>query len=385
LISVSITGIRAVLIQGNKFTLGEVNDGYPRNNGITHCCTECGFESLLEMRQTMEEERIERIEMHRQMDDLMKTVCAIVERSAQHDSHMDDASTLHGDGPQQYNGVRTREEHSRNMEVTVFNGENVFGWTNQVERHFQSKEMNDAEKLQAVMVAMEGKALTWYKWWKFCAQNPTWDDFKSAVIQRFQPSMLHSPFELLLNLQQTGTVEEYREQFELYAGPLKHTEPAYLKVIFLNGLKEGIRAELKLHPLERLSEMMDYAQMIDGKSITVNEGSVGLSSVGKPIRTYNSSCTVTWESGNKSGVSSTNRAACIMGEASSTKISRSFRGKGFRRLTYAENALTIITMVKKKHGHTIYCTSNDEIVPLPRQIGVSIRLQWDLGGTSCSP
>jgi hypothetical protein len=266
---------------------------------------ERGFESLLEMRQTMEEERIEGIEMRRQMNDLMETMRAIVERSAQHDSHMDDDSTLDGDSPQQYYGVRTREKHSRNTEVTVFNGEDVFGWTNQVERHFQSKEMNDTEKLQAVMVAMEGKALTWYKWWKFCAQNPTWDDFKSAVIQRFQPSMLHSPFELLLNLKQTGTVKEYIEQFELYASPLKYTEPAYLKVIFLNGLKEGIRAELKLHPLEGLSEMMDYAQRIDGKNIAANKGSVGLSSIGKPIRTCNNSSTVTWESGNKSRVSST--------------------------------------------------------------------------------
>lgn len=222
---------------------------------------ERGFESLLEMRQTLEEERIKRIEMCRQMNDLMETMRGIVERSAQHDSRMDDGSTLHGDGLQQYYGVpiRTREQHSIKPEVTIFNGEDVFGWTNQVEGHFQFKEMSDAEKLQAVMVAMEGKALTWYKWWKFCAQNPTWDDFKSAVIQRFQPSMLQSPFELLLSLKQTGTVEEYRDQFELYAGPLKYTKPVYLKVIFSKGLKEGIRDELKLHPLEGLSEMMDYA------------------------------------------------------------------------------------------------------------------------------
>jgi len=74
-----------------------------------------------------------------------------------------------------------------------------------------------------------------------------------------------------------------------------------------------------------------------------------------------------------------------MGEARSTKISGSFRGKGFRRLSYTENGLTIITIVKMKHGRTIYCISNDKIVPLPQQIDVSIRLQWDPGGTSCSP
>lgn len=48
---------------------------------------------------------------------------------------------------------------------------------------------------------------------------------------------------LLLSLKQTGTVEEYPEQLELYAGPLKCSEPSYLEGIFLNGLKDVIRAE----------------------------------------------------------------------------------------------------------------------------------------------
>jgi hypothetical protein len=39
--------------------------------------------------------------------------------------------------------------------------------------------------------------------------------------------MIQSPFELLLSLKQTGSVEEYLERFELYAGPLKCIEPAY--------------------------------------------------------------------------------------------------------------------------------------------------------------
>ena len=70
------------------------------------------------------------------------------------------------------------------------------------------------------MVAMEGKALTWYQWWEFSADDPTWSEFRSVVIRHFQPSMLQSLFELLLSLKQTGNVEDYREQFELYVGPL---------------------------------------------------------------------------------------------------------------------------------------------------------------------
>lgn len=58
-------------------------------------------------------------------------------------------------------------------------------------------------------------------------------------------------------------MEEYREQFELYAGPLVRAEREHLKAIFLNGLKDVVKAELKLHPVNSLPEMMDYAQIID--------------------------------------------------------------------------------------------------------------------------
>lgn len=97
--------------------------------------------------------------------------------------------------------------------------------------------------------------------------NPTWEEFRSAVVRRFQPSMLQSPYELLLSLQQTGSIEEYREQLELYAGPLRGAEPEYLKGIFLNGLKKVVRAELKLHQASNLPELMDLAQRIDEKNM----------------------------------------------------------------------------------------------------------------------
>lgn len=66
----------------------------------------------------------------------------------------------------------------------------MFGWTSRVERYIKLKGVGNHEMTQAAMVAMEGKALTWYQWWDFCAQNPIWEDFNAAIIRRFQPSML---------------------------------------------------------------------------------------------------------------------------------------------------------------------------------------------------
>lgn len=129
---------------------------------------------------------------------------------------------------------------------------------------------------------------------------------------------------------------EYREQFELYVGPLKCTEPAYLKGIFLNGLKEVIRAELKLHPVEGLSELMDYAQRVDEKNNLLSKGIPTVSSGGRSIRTYNNSRIVTWELGTKSQIQTSTGSGSSVAEASSSKTTAAFRGRGFRRLTDAE-------------------------------------------------
>lgn len=59
----------------------------------------------------------------------------------------------------------------------IFYGEEVYGWTAKVERYFDLKGMSGEEALKAVMVAMEGKALTWYQWWKFSRHQLTWEDF----------------------------------------------------------------------------------------------------------------------------------------------------------------------------------------------------------------
>jgi hypothetical protein len=203
----------------------------------------------------------------------------------------------------------------------------------------------DEEKLQPAMVAMEGKALTWYQWWEFCSPNQTWSAFKEALLKRFQPSMLQSPYELLMSLKQIGSVELYREQFELYAGPLRSAEPEYLKGIFLSGLQDVIKAELKLHPVGSLPELMDYAQRIDEKNMLLTKGSNETGSIGRTMRTSNKSKTAIWESENKSQVQ-TNQSGVVssmgegvgnsIGESDNSKTSEAIKGQMFKKLTDAE-------------------------------------------------
>ncbi|MCI21452.1 hypothetical protein A2U01_0042620, partial [Trifolium medium] len=62
----------------------------------------------------------------------------------------------HGDGDQtDSNDTSVHHDHNRPREE----GTDAYGWLNKMDRYFELKRMNEREKLQAVMVAMEGKAL----------------------------------------------------------------------------------------------------------------------------------------------------------------------------------------------------------------------------------
>lgn len=76
---------------------------------------------------------------------------------------------------------------------------------------------------------------------------------------------------------------EYREHFELYANLLRGIDVEYLKGIFLNGLKEEVKVELKLHLMQSLSEMMDYTQRIYKKNRALNKGGGSMNEVLQPF------------------------------------------------------------------------------------------------------
>ncbi|KAJ1406266.1 hypothetical protein SESBI_25185 [Sesbania bispinosa] len=81
------------------------------------------------------------------------------------------------------------EERWRKLEIPLFSGDDAYGWG-----------VLEQERLQAVMVAMEGKALSWLRWWRICVSNPSWEEFKAAVIRRFQPE-----FDLDILIQEVGS------------------------------------------------------------------------------------------------------------------------------------------------------------------------------------
>ena len=59
------------------------------------------------------------------------------------------------------------------MKLLVFSGEDAYGWLVRVERFFRVNAVEDYDKMELVLVAFEGEALIWYRWWEDQVPFPT--------------------------------------------------------------------------------------------------------------------------------------------------------------------------------------------------------------------
>ena len=51
----------------------------------------------------------------------------------------------------------------RTLEIPIFEGEDPMGWLTKIERYFGLQAISEEDKLEAVMVAMDGEALGWFQ------------------------------------------------------------------------------------------------------------------------------------------------------------------------------------------------------------------------------
>ena len=132
--------------------------------------------------------------------------------------------------------------------------------------------MPPEEWLMAVKVAVEGQALSWFYWWEATVAVHSWSRFLEAMVKWFQPEMAWDPYSTMLALKHEGKVYQYRDWFESLSRPLKIEERKYLCSLFLNSLKEEVRAEVKIHKYDTLDEMIDLAEVIDDRNRLISRG-----------------------------------------------------------------------------------------------------------------
>ena len=125
----------------------------------------------------------------------------------------------------------------------------------------------DCDRLEMVLVALEGTALTWFQWREEQVQYPRWQEFKEAVLKRFQPGVSRNPMGPLLSLKQTRPVMEYRKAFKLVSSSRRDVDREIIMGIFVSGLKLELQAKLKVGDYMTLYALMGRAMVLEERNL----------------------------------------------------------------------------------------------------------------------
>ncbi|XP_048611390.1 uncharacterized protein LOC125585774 [Brassica napus] len=113
------------------------------------------------------------------------------------------------------------------------------------------------------MERLVGCAVTWLRMIQDRDELLDWRDFKMKLKRRFKTTKGGTILSQMLRLRQTGTISEYREQFEELSAEVPHVPNDVLEEIFLHGMKRSMREQVvRLRPAG-MDEIVDMATIIE--------------------------------------------------------------------------------------------------------------------------
>lgn len=111
------------------------------------------------------------------------------------------------------------------VEFPKFDGTDLRSWLYKCNQFFQLDNIDDAQKVRLAAIHLEGKALLWHqKFMKKCLNVlPTWKKYTEEITLRFG-ELYDDPMAELKALKQSGTVQEYHDEFDALASRLQLSE-----------------------------------------------------------------------------------------------------------------------------------------------------------------
>ncbi|VFQ64861.1 unnamed protein product [Cuscuta campestris] len=150
------------------------------------------------------------------------------------------------------NSEEESESHSRRhfqplyakIEFPKFSGGDPRGWILKAEKYFRYYETPDEEKVDIASMYLEGDALDMFSW---ALSVLYWEELVKILQEQYGPPEYQNPDEYLAAVQQVETVQEYRVEWARRVARVKNWPDHCLLGIFLNGLKEELRSEVRIH------------------------------------------------------------------------------------------------------------------------------------------
>ena len=133
------------------------------------------------------------------------------------------------------------------VEFPKFDGGDPRGWILKAEKYFRYYQTPEESKVDVAAMYLEGDALDLFAWVNSERTLLYWEELVKILQEQYGPAEFQNPDEYLGAVKQTGTVQEYRLEFAKRAARVKNWPEHCLLGIFLNGLKEELKADVRIH------------------------------------------------------------------------------------------------------------------------------------------
>ncbi|VFQ85938.1 unnamed protein product [Cuscuta campestris] len=115
------------------------------------------------------------------------------------------------------------------------------------EKYFRYYDVPEDDKVDVASMYLEGDALDLFSWMSTKRTLFYWEDLVKAFQEHYGPPEYQNPNEYLCSIKQSGTVTEYRLEFARRASQVERRPEHCLLGVFINGLKEELRPDVRLH------------------------------------------------------------------------------------------------------------------------------------------
>jgi hypothetical protein len=166
----------------------------------------------------------------------------------------------HSSPESSYSGEGLKPKTVR-LEFPCFDGEDPETWCCRAEQFFEMYCTPDTQRLSICAFHMDGKALVWFQELKASNAISSRTDFTRAIQIRFGRGPYDNPMETLSKLCQVGSLEDYKNQFDILALKVHRLPDEHKLSCFLGGLKDEIRLPVRMFNPKYLVDAYSLARI----------------------------------------------------------------------------------------------------------------------------
>ena len=154
------------------------------------------------------------------------------------------------------------------IQFPKFDGQNTKIWKDNCLSYFELYQLPEGMWITTAHLHLEGNAAKWYQAYKQNHTFKNWDHFCSMVEEEFGYDDFRTAMNALLDLKQTGTVEDYTSQFQALQYDVtmhnSHYDEMFFTPQYIRGLKEEIRTTVEPQMPQTVQKASTIARIQQG-------------------------------------------------------------------------------------------------------------------------